>query len=232
MTPSEIDYEVAASKCEIDKQITSQVALSYVYPFGKCNRLYKDRVRSAGYISARSTRKGYNDYETLDFFDLRCLDWSKDTTVKEADNWIYKATAKRAWLIETYHLVAEDNDSAYEWFSSTKAFQQHMDHLSNLSKNNKIWVDTQQNVTTYIKQRLSSEVTILHKDPRCYILRLCNKLSQLSDCELTLKVEIPHQWHKIRVSQGSKPIATQKEKNLVLFNALPNKENILIERVS
>jgi peptidoglycan/xylan/chitin deacetylase (PgdA/CDA1 family) len=229
ISPSDTDYEAAASKSEIDKQVPSQVTLSYVYPFGKCNRAYKDSVRAAGYTCARSTRKGYNVYEKIDFFDLRCLVWSKDTTAKEADGWIYKAMAKGAWLIETYHLVAEDNRSAYEWFSPAEAFQQHVAHLSRLAESNKVWVDTQQNVAKYMKQGLSSEVKILRQEPRHYILGLYNNVEPLSDQELTLRVEIPHQWHEIKVSQGVRPVAVRKDKNFILFNALPNTEDILIE---
>jgi peptidoglycan/xylan/chitin deacetylase (PgdA/CDA1 family) len=230
-TPLDIEYEVNTSKSEIDKQVTSQTVLSYVYPYGKYNRPYKDCIRSAGYLSARGSFKGYNIYETMDFFDLKCMVWSKYTTLKEADSWLDKAMATGAWLIETYHLVTGNNHPEYQWFTPVGVFQQHVEHLSNLAENNKVWVDTQQSIAKYMKQRLNSKVSILHQDSEGYTLRLSNEIAQLSDQELTLRVEIPDQWHEIRVSQDGRPIAAQKERNFVLFSALPNAGDILIENM-
>ena len=226
---SEIECEVTDSKSEIDKHITLQTTSSYVYPYGKRNKHYKDCISSAGYVSARGTLKGYNVYKTVDFLDLRCMLWSKNTTVEEADDWINKAMTMGAWLIETYHLVSKGNHSTYEWSTSTESFQQHINYISNLINSNKVWVDTQQNVAKYMKQRLSSEVKVLHQDPLRYLLSLHNRLAPIYDQELTLRVEIPHQWHKVEISQGDRPIAARKENDNILFNALPNKGDIRIE---
>ncbi len=230
-TAPDINYEVTVSKSEIDKYVATQIALSYVYPYGKYNRPYKDCVKSAGYICARGVLKGYNVYEKIDFFALQNMVWSEHTTVKEADSWISKAMAKGVWLIETYHLVAKGNHSAYQWFVPVGVFQQHVEYLSNLAENNKVWIDTQQNVAKYMKQRLSSEVTILHQDPGGYVLRLSNTLPQLYDQELTLRIEIPPQWHEIKVTQDGRPITARNEQKFILFNAFPNKGDILIKGV-
>jgi hypothetical protein len=155
--------------------------------------------------------------------------WREGTTINDADSWVQTAMATEAWLIETYHLVAENNHSSYGWFTSTADFQRHMANLSSLADNNKLWIDTQQNVTKYMMQRLSSQVTFIRRDPGCFILRLDSKSSQLPDQELTLIVKNPHQWSEIKVSQNDRPIAAKIQENFIRFDVLPNKGDILIE---
>jgi hypothetical protein len=225
----DIRYEVTASKSEIDKRLTPQVALSYVYPYGKFDRSYKDCVKASGYTSARSVYKGYNRYDGIDFFALRIMLWDAYTTVKQADGWIDKAMATGAWLIENYHLVAEDNRAAYRWFTPAGVFRQHVESLLSLAENNKVWVDTQQNIAQYMKQRLSSQATIVNQGPGSYILRLTNTQPQLSDQELTLRMEIPSLCNKIKVSQNNRPIPVNKEKDFILFSTQPNQGDILIK---
>ena len=226
----DIEREVTDSKAEIDAHVAGQSALSYVFPYGKHDVHYKDCVRSGGYICARSTFKGYNIIDKLDLFALQSMTWVKQTTLKEADKWVCTAMAKGAWLIETYHLVAQD-DPGYKWFTPVGVFRQHIEHISSLANNNSIWVDTQQNVTKYILQRASSKATILRRDSDCFVLGLHNSVGRFPEVELTLKVGIASHWHQIEVSQGGRLIYVHKDKDFIVFNTLPNNGDISIKGI-
>jgi len=116
----------------------SQV-VSFTYPGGAYNESIKKFV-SKGYKSARTTDRGLNSPET-DKFELKTMLWDKNTTVKEANNWVDKAISKNRWLIETFHLLSEKNRD-YEYSSSIKKLIEHLKYLSKKSLEKKILIKT------------------------------------------------------------------------------------------
>jgi peptidoglycan/xylan/chitin deacetylase (PgdA/CDA1 family) len=231
MHSEDIEYEVTASKREIEKHMKRQDISSYIYPYGRYNEYYKDCLRAAGYESAKYYHSGNNTYEKLDFFKLRTMTWNNHTTLRKANEWVRKAIKKNAWLIETFHLVGETNPSDYEYFTHVDIFLQHMDYLVSLTKDNKIWIDTQQRVCNYVKEKLSSKLAVTHQDNKCIIVELLSDSNYKPGIELTLKIEIPEQLHIVRVSQGSQVIPIKQDNNFILFNVLPDNRNIVIESI-
>lgn len=159
MSLAEIQGEPLNSKKEIDDRIHTQQALSYVYPAGICNSHYKEIVRSAGYLSARSTLRGRNEAASIDFFELRCFMWDEHTSPKEANSWVDFAIRKGAWLIEVYHFVGNKKVSDYP--TLVKDLEEHLDYVYSLVKQGMLWVDTQQNVAKYMRERLNAELRVL-----------------------------------------------------------------------
>jgi len=145
----DIANETIGSKEEICAQIPSCEVSSYVYPYGACNSYYEFAVKSAGYSSARSLDRGCNQYDLRNFFALKCMLWNQDMTVEVANKWVDYAIKEGGWLIETCHLVAEDNPTSYPDYTSVSDFKRHLDYI----RSQNVWVDTQQNIVRYIQEK-------------------------------------------------------------------------------
>jgi len=222
--------EIVASKKAIELEIPSQETLSYVYPGGAHNDNYKHKVSAAGYTSARSSLRGYNQYSSLDLMALKCLVWTRYTTLKDANKWLDKAIKKHAWLIENYHLVSDSNPSGYRWFTSVKDFRDHVSHLSTfyLGSSNQIWVATQKDITSYIRQRQMTEIDVTEQDNGQWMVRLKGEGGCMSDQILTLKATIsPHCRNPI-VNWNGKSVTVYREGTSFFFNVLPSQEQITI----
>lgn len=158
MGMADMQRECVKSKRKIESEIFTQQISSYTYPGGICNAQYKNAVRSAGYLSARSTTRGFNQYNSVDFFNLKCFMWNRYTTVREANSWVDFAMEKSAWLIEAYHLVGMRNSGLYSTLLGD--FEEHLDYVHSLVRQGKLWVDTQQNVAKYLREKLSTKIGI------------------------------------------------------------------------
>jgi len=84
--------------------------------------------------------------------------WNRYTTVREANSWVDFAMEKSAWLIEAYHLVGMRNSGLYSTLLGD--FEEHLDYVHSLVRQGKLWVDTQQNVAKYLREKLSTKIGI------------------------------------------------------------------------
>lgn len=149
----------SSSKSLIIKTVTEEIAnsqqilknngikaVSFVYPYGFYDNKIKEMVKNY-YSSARSTDCGLNYLNSCDPYALKVFIWDKWTKTETANKWVKKAIEEKAWLIEVFHLVSEDNETNYEYFTSISSFQNHLEFI----KNKKIWVTTQKEAINYLK---------------------------------------------------------------------------------
>lgn len=120
-------------------------AASFVYPFGFYNKRVKGIVKRK-YFSARSADWGLNQLPPKDPFALKVFIWDKWTKPEKANQWVERAIKKNAWLIEVFHLVADKNETDYEYFTQTSDMKKHLEFV----KKTKIWVATQKDVINYL----------------------------------------------------------------------------------
>lgn len=142
--------EAMDSKDKIHARIFGCEVSSYTYPYGVYNSCYKRVVESIGYSSARSLDRGCNQAGSTDFFALKSMLWNQYMTLEVANKWVDYTIKKGAWLIETIHLVGDKPlADHYPDYICVGDFEKHIDYI--MSKD--IWVDTQQNVVQYMRER-------------------------------------------------------------------------------
>lgn len=118
---------------------------SFVYPYGLYDNEIKEIVKNY-YSSARGTDWGLNNINSYDAYALKIFIWDKWTRIETANKWVENAIKEKAWLIEVFHLIAEDNGANYEYFTTISDFQTHLEFI----KNRKIWVASQKEVIKYL----------------------------------------------------------------------------------
>jgi len=137
-----ISHELESSKRIIEENILNYKCVSFVYPSGSCDKKMEILAKNSGYLSARSTKVGYNDLIDLDPYTLKANVWDCTTRVKEANKWVDIACRRRAWLIECLHLVSNSNREKYPHFTHVDDLEKHLNYLANRN----VWVATQKDV--------------------------------------------------------------------------------------
>lgn len=227
LPPSEIPQEVAESKQTIECKIPSCKVLSYAYPDGLFNGLYQWHLRSAGYLNARSTIRGFNQQFDRNFYALKSVVLDGMTS-EAANNYVCRAIKKRAWLIEVYHLVADENQMGYRGFTKIESFLGHLKFLDELKS--RLWIDTQQNISAYMITRNCSKVSCLSHDQSTLELGIISTAPQNHNKPITLVTRIPDNWSNIFISQNGDYVAYGRRSSTVYYDAYPNKGSIIIER--
>ena len=135
-------HELESSKKMIEENIHNYRCVSFAYPGGNYDKKLKTLAKNSGYLSARSTKVGYNDLTDLDPYTLKANVWECKTRVKEANKWVDIACRRKAWLIECLHLVGNSNREKYRHFTHVDDLKKHLNYLANRH----VWVTTQRDV--------------------------------------------------------------------------------------
>ncbi len=228
LTQEELLTELKDSQSIIDTNIPLQKTLSFVYPAGEYGHTSKKAVEEY-YISARSSDSGFNPLSPTDFFSLKSMVISKDTPAQEINGWADEAEKEGHWLIEMYHLVNASNPTKYEFYTSPSILDAHLDYLDEKD----VWVDTQQSVVKYIKERDDSRITVVSEKRSKMVLRLLNDLdTMIFDQPLTIKAKIPRDWDSVKVVQGDDTwIVESDPTDYIYFNAVPGGGDISLSRL-
>lgn len=220
--------EAAESKTVIEAHV-GQRSVSFAYPGGRYNSALKRGIKDAGYLSARSTDDGYNFLDSIDFYALKSKVWNVNVHAHEANGWVDAAVEKGAWLIETYHVVSRDGDTGYYYDTAISDFDAHLAYAA--LKN--IWVDTQENIVKYIKERNATKVKPQEISTRKIVLLVENDLnSNTYEQALTLKTTVPNTCSKVKITQAgnAQNVLSIKENSqrCVYFNILPNRGEVIV----
>lgn len=220
-----LEQELKSSIREIRKNTGSE-AISFVYPGGAYDQASKDTV-ARHFISARTSDDGHNN-ATPEDMHLLMSKTAAVFTAKDMDGWADEAFEEGLWLIENYHLVADENPTNYSFYLSTDDFKNHLEHL--ISKD--LWIAPQGNVVKYIIERESSNVTILSTSDTNIVLSLTTPLnSSTFDEPLTVMVNMPAHWDSAVATQEENKIDSTFSQGTLYINVIPNRGEVVIGRI-
>jgi peptidoglycan/xylan/chitin deacetylase (PgdA/CDA1 family) len=117
---AQTERELRDSRDELLKLGVGSVS-SFAYPFGGYDERITKAVRDAGYLSARSVKRGYNTKGT-DRYSLQVQNLGGPLTIPEVRNWIDQTLNTGTWLILMIHHV----DETVSEFSVTPSFFQEV----------------------------------------------------------------------------------------------------------
>lgn len=119
---------------------------SFAYPFGRFNDSIAEETGKY-YSSARTTIKGYNNLENLDFYKLKSLVVTGEMSPKKICN---RIKGNKYWLILTFHNINSGNSpSNVKWDISLEKFKAILECI----KNEKINVKTVGEVISSYEKR-------------------------------------------------------------------------------
>ena len=213
---SQVEYELAGSRAQIDAQITTQKTISLAYPYGDSNASVESVARNY-YISARGVSCGLNN-DPYDFYNLKaCSPDVGDDIYAQAD----AAEQQRKLLVVYIHSLDGGSDCWGSWVIDM--WTTYLDYL----KRKNLWIGPVGAAVKYIKERGSSTISVLSSSSDQIVLSLTDTLDDtIYNQPLTIRSEVPSGWTTVRILQGGSdvalPSALEGSTRVVYYNAVPD----------
>ncbi len=224
----EVLREAEESKTAIEFSLNLKDVFSFAYPGGRYNSNLKKGLAELGYLSARSTEAGYNFVDSLDFYALKSKVWDLTINAEQANQWVDDAIDKGVWLVETYHVVSQEAAAGYRYDTTVSDFDNHLCYAN--SKN--LWIDTQQNIVKYIREKQATDVQTKVISDKKVVLSLKNGLdASIYDQPLTLETVVPNAWGAVTVEQAGDIQKVLPIKSNLYYNVLPGDDEITITSI-
>ncbi|MBN1250612.1 MAG: polysaccharide deacetylase family protein [Bacteroidales bacterium] len=129
-------------------------------------------------------------------------------------------------------ISAEDGDPPMDWGNAgvwIYEFEKLLDKLEDIK--NDIWICGYIQVYKYIKEKDSATIAIEQNSENKYTVALTSETDpKYFNEELTIVASIPGIWKSCTVTQNNKTENYSLSNGILIFNALPNKGDIVIEK--
>lgn len=224
-------YEIAGSTIWFEKkfpELGKQIA--FVCPEGAMCKLANEVVKESGFYAVRRTETGYNSLSPSDgvnggdWFGLQIQGINEKNVDEEVrKQWINEAVDKRLWLIEMWHNVMEQYDGYFQTILKDDA-DKHLQYISKMNKEGRIWVATLTEATKYIRERQVAEVEAFLKEDRIYVRAFLQENvlpKSVFDFPLTIKIFLPNKMKNMNFYVNGKVLNVSEENELIV-NIVPD----------
>jgi uncharacterized protein YjdB len=240
--PQNVGGEEATSKKTIDAKIKSKYGcITLGYPNGKVST--NMRAVEANYIAARThDGSSSSDIYTMTFhgpsswYEVPALLTGSETNFKTTKNFTEKidrvVNQVNGWVVfVTYGIKDQKNGPA----SYSPTDLSVLDGTLSWAKENDrdVWVAPLRDVAMYVQERKASNIVKVSSDQSSITYRLTHKIANdisKFDYPLSIRCPIPSGWDNVYVRQGSKQLETTTYNGKVYFDAIPNGEDIVVEK--
>ncbi len=149
------------------------------------------------------------------------------TPLERMKSWVDTCLAHdHLWLVLVFHGVEGVGWEPVPEETLERYFR-YMD-----SSGDRLWVGTFREVTKYMRERMSSQISVTREAGELNI-ELTHRIDpELYDMPLTLRTLLPDDWEQVIVSQGGETLDHTVEKEgsatYITYNAAPNRERIVV----
>ncbi|MCR4670822.1 MAG: S-layer homology domain-containing protein [Saccharofermentans sp.] len=240
--PQNMGGEEETSKKTIDAKIKSKYGcITLGYPNGSVST--NMRAVEANYIAARThDGSSSSDIYTMTFhgpsswYEVPALLTGSYTNFKTTKNFTEKidrvVNQVNGWVVfVTYGIKDQKNGPA----SYSPTDLSVLDGTLSWAKENDrdVWVAPLRDVAMYVQERKASNIVKVSSDQSSITYRLTHEIANdISnfDYPLSIRCPIPSGWDNVYVRQGSKQLETTTYNGKVYFDAIPNGEDIVVEK--
>ena len=233
-----IKYELENSQKELIDHLGDKHTFSHECPYGTENErvisiatsIYpalRNRMPEDYLEEINRWNKNNPTYSKKEYVQWQRGPKSK-TSFLEMKTWIDTCLkAENIWLILVFHGI-----EGVGWEpKSGKEIREYFKYIK--SKENEIWVATFQDVTKYIRERMSTKINSFVVSERQLEIELINDLDhQLYDYPLTLKTYVPLNWQIANINQGDLTQVVEVESDLkgsyIIYSVIPIEEKTII----
>lgn len=194
-------YEIVRSARWHEKYIDSnKKQISFVCPEGAICENANKILKENGFYSVRRAGEGYNmlnpkeGKERGEWFSLNVKGiCGKDVDEKIRREWLDDIVNEHLWLIEMWHNVMVEDDGFYQTILKDEA-EEHLRYISELQKDECIWVATLTDATKYIKERQNANAISWVEKDNIYLKVVIDTKEtpvEIFDYPLTVKIRVP-----------------------------------------
>ncbi len=222
------ETELKNSQAEINNQIPGNQCITIAYPLCREGDI---SLVSKYYIAGRKCQ-GYIESKTpKDFYRISaigCGSQSPLNSIQDLNEKIDQAAQTNGWCVFIAHQINEGN--GYSPLASSVI----AGSLNYLDKNrNRFWVSTFSNVVRYIKERDSINIKSISNQINSITLSVTDNLpNSIYNVPVTIRRPLPNGWDTAYVKQNNSLLKSSiveiDSKKYVMFDAIPDKGNVLI----
>ena len=229
LTAVQIDAELATSYDKIYSN-TGYKPLVMGAPYGANNSTVMKEAAKY-YLADRTAlvdfSNGGNEYDTTDYYNLKCSCALTNTTVKELNNFLDQAIAEKSWSI----LVGHGCDGEGYSPPTLATWNSHFRYIQ--SKASLIWNGKLNDVIRYLKERQFASISFGFATSSQIQVSLNHSLdNSIYNYPLTLRTQVPAGWSSATVVQGSSSklvsVITENVAKYIYYEAIPNQGLITI----
>lgn len=229
VSQAEAESQMATSQAAINANVTSQRCVTLAYPYGAVNGAV-EAIAKKYFISARTVNGDPNDATTNLYrenaYDVAFYSMSQMLAVTD------QAAAEGKWLIPLFHSF-DLAEYPYGAWTSTM-FLSYLDYLK--TQRTDLWIAPYGSVIKYLRERGTATLTVLSQTEDVIELGLTDKMDDfLFDQPLTIRSEVPPNWTKVTMQQGSTsieltPVADQGV-SVIYYDVVPDQGVVTLSRV-
>jgi peptidoglycan/xylan/chitin deacetylase (PgdA/CDA1 family) len=232
-----IQYELEKSKEEIKNHLGEKYTFSAEVPYG-----YEDeRVMQIAYkiYPALRNRMPEPFLKEIDReskalphpSDKDYIQWQRGplhkTPLALMKSWVDTVcNNKDVWLVLVFHGI---DSLGWEWTPIPK-LEEYFTYIKD--RENKLWITTFGDATRYMREREAAIVKTAEKDGMITVSLSHTLDTSLYNLPLTLKTDVPDQWNKVNVRQGTNSstvdVLHDDKGHYILYQAAPNTNEVLI----
>lgn len=231
-----IRKELVMSNQLIERNTQPHKSLTMAYPYGDGGNQtdYEQKVRSIVkeyFIGARATRNRsipYNPYNfgtTNDSYYTINSDMIADSaSMNDLEKHLAETIEAGGWYVPTYHGIENG------WIIvSKKIFEDHLKIFD--KRKNDLWIAPFEDVIKYYKERNCAQLRVLAEDKNTLSISLTDTLANATiwNHALTINLVAP-QWKIKSIQQSGINIPFTADKNRIVFNAIPGRNKIVINK--
>ena len=213
----------------------NQNPIAFATPWGQysadaaaemAKRHYANRGTGGGNVPVNPTEEQW--------FRLPSAVADNSLSVNTLNQWIDTVIKDKKWLIELWHGTEPEGTTAFTYNMTEKTYDEHLAYAA--SKKEQIWYGTFNEVTQYIRERQNATAKILWANPSNMAVTLTDTLDDdLFDFPLTLKVNVPLQWHGAVVTQNGKServtATLEGSRRYVFVNVVPDRGAAVLTKI-
>ncbi len=159
---------------------------------------------------------------------IECPTWETNPSAEVLRKAVDDAIQEGSWHYAAFHGIGP----ACEWGGPVDgdAFIALLDHL--VAKRGQVWNGTYTEIFKYEQERRSAKIDLPEASGRRIRLSLTSGCDpRLYDFPLTLRTQAPKDWQAVLVTQGDQKSSYDITGGLVMYDAVPGKGEILIEKI-
>jgi len=212
----EADYEIGDAFRTVWK--LNPPDKSKMYPFSRGG----GTIWPSGYLEAIQ-----NKYPSFDY-GKEALRYNRTDDANELIAFAKNAMDNSAW----HTLLTHGTGPNLEWLGlEVSNFEALLDYLASVK--DKLWVGNIGDIYKYTIERKSAKVTVLESNDKVIRLNLTSEFDpELYDYPLTLITDVIPEWKNCHISQGKLQTIHPVNKGRVLYEAIPNRGDILLKNSS
>jgi len=232
-----VRWEMSGSLSRLKREIPSIEGVTFAWPYWR-NSEESKKIAAEYYLAARAGTGLVKNYKAMletrkiDLFSVDSLGMRRDQQDGQWQLQSERVYREGGWVVFCFHGI-DDRRIDREWLGWDPITIHQFRETLNSVESDKIWIAPFGTVTRYIREKNEAVLSLVDAGENRLVFSLEDGLDdKIYDEPLSIEIEIPRRFSRLRVSQRRETIPHKMKGNgNIVFDALPDGCPIYIESI-